>query len=292
MHANTASAKGSAEYAVYLGNIITVESKVEKDLFIAGNNANISSDAEIYRDIYACVNEMKINASGARNIRFIGNTLDIRGITVTGDIYADANEIIMDKDTIIEGKITCYDYTIISGKDEATVNKIVEKESRQEKRITIWQQILNSISSAISLFVVLIILIMAIPKLKASLDKEPMAVDECLKTVAKGLFVLIIIPIACIFALFTGILAPASLITGVLYIILCYVSGGLGAYIVINKLMSKYSKKNYIYINLIIAVLLVRLVKLIPYVGSIVTFIFLLYGMGFVYKQLKTKKKA
>ena len=290
--ANNANIKGSAPYALYVGNVITIESKIEKDLVVLGNSANISSDAEINRDIYAFVSNMKINASGARNIRFVGDTLDIRGITINGNVYANANEVLVDKNTTIEGKITCFDYTVIEGKGEATIGKIVEKESSNIEKISLWQRILNAIKSSISLFVVLAILISVLPKFKTKLEKEPLKVEESLKTIAKGLFVLIAVPIIALFTLCTGILAPLSLIVISLYAIICYISSGIAAYIVINKLISKYSKNMSPYISLLISVVVIKLIDLIPYVGSFITILFLLYGVGFIYQLVKSRVKA
>lgn len=289
--ANNANIKGSAPYALYAGNMLTIESTIEKDVFIAANSANIGSEAIIGRDIYAYANDMKINTSGARNIKFIGHTLDISGITVYGNVYANADEVIMDKDTIIEGKITCFDYTILTGKGEAKIGKIVEKTSERIDTVTIWDRIISALTSAVSLFIVLAILISIIPKAKTYIKKETFGFEEILKTIAKGLLFLVVVPIICLFALFTVLLAPASLISIALYVIICYISTGLAAFIIANKLMDKYSKKNNVYVNLLIGVIGIKLLGLVPYVGTFIEFVFLIYGMGYIFKTIKSKIK-
>ena len=290
--ANNANIKGSAPYAIYVGNMVTIESAIEKDLFIVANNANIGSEATISRDIYAFVNDMKINASGARNIKFIGSVLDLSGITVSGNVYANANEVIMDKNTVIEGKITCFDYTILTGKGEAKIGKVVEKTSKRIETVTLWDRIMSALTSAVSLFIVLAILIGLLPKVKSKMEKETLGGESILKTIAKGLLFLVAVPIICLLALFTLLLAPASLIAIALYAIVCYVSTGVASFIITSKLMSKYSKKNNPYINLLIGVVVVKLLALIPYVGSFIEFVFLLYGMGYIFKTCKEKIKA
>lgn len=290
--ANNANIKGSANYALYIGNIMTIESSIDNDLFIAGNNVNISSEAKIERDIYAFASDMKINATDIRNVRYVGNSLDIRGITIKGDLYADANEIIMDKNTVVEGKITCFDYTIITGKGEAKIGKIVEKEKSKVERITLLNRLVDSAISALSLFVVLAIVVYLFPKVKTKVEKEQLDTENILKTIAKGLFALIIIPIAAFIALFTTFLAPLSLIVLVLYTIVCYVSSGVGSFIIADKIMSKYAKTTSPYIRLLVGIVVVKLLALIPYVGPFITILFMLYGLGFTYKLLKMKIKA
>lgn len=290
--ANNASIKGEAPYALYVGNIITIESSIANDLFVVGNNVNITSDAKIDRDIYAFASDMKINSQNVRNVRFIGNTLDIRGVTITGNLYADSNEILVDENTTVEGKITCYDYTVIEGKGKAKIGKIVEKESSGIERISLWERVYTALKSSIALFIVMALVLYILPKFKTKMDKETLDVEGVLKTIAKGLFVLIVVPMGAMIALFTGILAPLSLIAISLYAILCYLAKGITAYIIANKIMTKYKKDMNPYISLLIGIPVIYLLGLVPYVGSLITIISLLYGIGFVYKLIKTKIKA
>ena len=125
---NDITLEGSAPYGFYAGNIVTVNKEIERDLFIAGNSINIGSDAKIGRDLFIAGNTIKINANIERDIRVGGTSVDLSGITIGGDAYIDASEIVMDENTTITGKLTYYKDAKVTGLEKAKIGTVETKE--------------------------------------------------------------------------------------------------------------------------------------------------------------------
>ena len=109
-----------------------------------------------------------------------------------------------------------------------------------------------------------------------------------------GLLILIVLPLVIIIALFTGFLTPLGLITGLLLGISIYLAPLLSSYVV-GHVINKYLIKNdSVYLSLIIGLLVVRLAKLVPYLGCFISILTILYGIGLIYQymvQSVSKKK-
>ena len=133
---NEITTKGASPYGIYAGNIITIEDNIEKDLFAAGNMITINSNASIGRDVYIAGNDVTINSNIERDLRAGGTTIDISGITIKGDAYIGAEQIIMDKETKIEGKLVYPEDSSITGLEQASINKI-ETTKKQNIAITV-----------------------------------------------------------------------------------------------------------------------------------------------------------
>lgn len=285
---NDINVKGSASYGVYSGNIIYINTTIENDLFIAGNTVNIGSDAQLGRDVYVIANDLKVNANIERNLRFAGGTLDISGVTINGNLYTAANEITMDEGTTITGKFMYDEEATLIGVDKASIGS--KKEYKRQSTTTIWDKIYKVLEGILAALVVMLVLFHFIPSFKAKLDKEKLETNELLKTMVKGAVALLIIPIIAFIALMTGTLTPLALIVFALYLIGLYLSGLITSYILCKKLLAKRLKKESEFVILIIAIVTLKLLSLVPYVGSFINIVYLLYGMGILYKIIKIKK--
>jgi len=280
---NNINIKGSSPYAFIAGNTISINGKVEKDLFVAGNSINIGSDAKIGRDIYIAGNDVKINVDVERNLRVAGTSLDISGITIKGNVYTAVEEITMDKDTVIEGTLNYYDDTVVTGLDEATISNTKVLETPKVS-ITIYDNIIAQIMSAIAGFIVMVVLFYMLPKSKELIDEEEMTFSNVLSSVGKGFAMLIVLPLIGFIALFTGILVPLSLIILALYLIFIYLASLISSYLIGRELVKRVFKTENLYLYLATGILLIKLIALIPIVGFIVSAICFLFGLGVIYK--------
>ena len=286
---NTLDITGSAEYGAYAGNVLTINSNVEKDLFAAGSTINIGSNAILGRDVYLAANTIKINADITRDLRATGTTIDISGITIYGDAYIEASEIIMDSKTVITGKLSYAKDTTIEGLENATIGSTEVKEAREfgEIEINFGTTLYSQLISAIAGVIVLIVLFYMIPNAKKKLDDTELTAGSILGTIGKGVGVLIIIPFIGIIALITGILTPLGFIVLALYAIGLYLASILSGYVIGRTIMTKAFKNDNQYLSILLGVFLIRLLGLVPIVSGIVTVICFLYGMGLLYNFAK-----
>lgn len=287
---NDITLEGSAPYGFYAGNIVTVNKEIERDLFIAGNSINIGSDAKIGRDLFIAGNTIKINANIERDIRVGGTSVDLSGITIGGDAYIDASEIVMDENTTITGKLTYYKDAKVTGLEKAKIGTVETKEFDEVViEYSFMDRVYSFIIRVFAAFVVLIVLFYMLPKSKEKLDNIDLSFDNIAKTTGMGLVTLVIVPFISLITLFTGILTPLALIAIAIYAISIYIASILVYYIVGKELTKKICKNENKYLAIIIGIVLVKLIKLIPAFGGLLAALLLFYGMGLIYKFISTK---
>ena len=282
---NDLTLEGSTPYGFYAGNNITISENISKDMFVAGNKIVVTKDAVVGRDAFIFGSNVTIETNIPGDLRTGGDIVDIRGIKIDGNAYIEASDIILDENTVITGKLTYPEESNIKGIDKATIGKI--KTTKYEKVVierTITDIITDFIFSACAAFVVMFVLLYLKPSIKDKLDKVELKADSILKNIGIGLAVLIVVPFVTLFALFTRVLLPLALITGVIYVISIYVAYLLAYYIVGNILTEKLLNQKNNYLALGIGIVVVKLITLIPVIGPLVATACLFYGMGLIYK--------
>ncbi len=288
---NDVIVEGNVSYGLYAGNTININANIEKDLFVAGNNITIDSNTSIGRDTYIAGNNVKIKTSLPRDLRLGASTVDISGITIGGDAYIEADNIILDKDTIITGKLTYNEDAKVTNLKLASIGSIkTTKSTKLEANYSLKDKIYDFVISYCAALVTMIVLFYILPKIKDKLNKLVLDAETIAKTTGIGLLILLIIPLVLLIAIFSGILTPISLITLAIYITSIYISNLLVGYIIGNKIVNKYLSKDNTYLSLACGILIIRLVKLIPVIGSILNAILLLYGLGIIFNLIKPKK--
>ena len=288
---NTLSVDGESPYGFYAGNVLSINASVEKDLFVAGNSINIGSDAKLGRDVYIVGNSIKINADVERNLRVAGSEIDLSGITVKGNVYTDADIIKVDSETVIQGKFVYLDSTTIDG-EAASVGSVEIKEvSDLEYQATIGDRIYDFIISSVAAIIVMVALFYMLPNVKKRIDEDKIDANEILSNIAKGFVALLVIPFIAIIALVTGFLTPLALIVIAIYAICLYLASLASSYIVGKEIASRAFKQENVYLSLCIGIILVKLIKLVPYIGGLVSVLCLFYGFGIMYKLIKKNKE-
>lgn len=290
---NALNIKGKHTYGAYAGNIITINTEIEKDLFVAGNEINIGSDSILGRDVYIAGNSVKINANIERNLRVACSTIDISGIKIKGNVILDVSSIVMDEKTVIDGKLTYYEGTKVIGKDLATIGEIKIKKSHSDEfvRLNLWNKVYDVIISSMAGLISMLVLFFIMPGTKKKIDKEKIAPGVIAETSLKGLVVLVVVPFISVVAMITGVLLPLSLIALAIYVISVYLASLISAYIVGKELLKKMAKKDNVYLALCIGIPLLKIIAYIPIVGVLTSIVSLLYGLGIIYKFIKTNRE-
>ena len=238
---------GTSDYLVSIGESVSVDGTVENDLFVLGQDITIGSDAIIKRDLYMAGRDIKVLSNINGNIMVAGETLDLRGATITGNVYSYTGKLLLDSKTNIIGKLTYYEDTKVSGLDRAKVNKtkivapVATKE--QSKKDQIAYQIMVFINGVLASFVVLAILLYFGKDFRKKMDNMKLDVRRVFRFCIRGLIILLLVPFICLFGVFTGILTPLAIITLCIYGIALYLSSLLSSYIIGNLINTKLFKK-------------------------------------------------
>lgn len=285
---NQVKLNGKATYGFYAGNEVIINENIEKDLFAAGNHISIGSDAIIGRDVYIAGNIVMISANLPRDLKVGATTIDLTDITISGDAYVMADEILLNENTKIEGKLTYSEDSIVKGIESAKIGSVEKiKSSDIAYTYTIKDRIIDFIGSAIAASIVILVLFYLIPKAKNDIENYELKFDNIAKTSGIGFLVLIGVPIISIIAMITGVLLPLSFITIAIYVISIYLSFILSGYVVGNAITTKFMNTKNVFISIVIGVVLVKLLFLVPYIGGYIKFIALIFGLGLIYNFIK-----
>lgn len=285
------------------GQTVNVSGEIYGDLFVGGNTINIEENAIIHgnifafggsldlsgicSDVYAYLSDFTLNTSGiiARNINLSANTVKLSG-QVSRDANIRSENISFDKDNeeIINGN---FNY---SSKNEQNIPDGVVKGETNYKSIetnteNITLTIVKSIvSSLIFSFIIIMLLLWINPKFK---DKAYEIIkDNSFKAFGIGLLVLFGFIISTfILLLFTYGLAASIAVVGIVLLILAYVVSNTIFSMAIGKLITNklnLSKNVAFVLFSLLIVLILGLIRYIPYIGGPINFITSIIGLGII----------
>lgn len=245
---------------------VTIDGTVS-DVFALSSNLTINNDARIMQDITAGGSTLKLGGTIGRNANFEFDEINTSdSAMILGDLSYSSKTAAISED-------------MVSG---TTSFKIMEEVKIEPKDII--KSKLNDLYTllVISLVIVLIV-VYAMPKFA---DKEQKIVENKLAaTFGYGALALILVPFACLLLFFTiiGIL-PASALFLVYLFIIMQMTTALVA-IAIAKIICKKINKNTKGFTLLFSMLLVLaiwILELIPVLGSIVSLLTAILGLGII----------
>lgn len=245
---------------------VTIDGTVS-DVFSISSNLTINNNARVMQDITAGGSTLKLGGTIGRNANF--------GFD---EIYVSDSAMILG-DLSYSSRAAAISEDIVSG---TTSFKPIEEVKIEPKDII--KEKLNDLYTllVVSLVIVLIV-VYAMPKFA---DKEQKIVENKLAaTFGYGALALILIPVACLilFCTILGILPSIALLLVYLFIIM-QVATPLVA-IAIAKIICQKINKNTNVFNLLFGMLLVLAIwvlELIPVLGSIVSLLTAMLGLGII----------
>ena len=273
------------------GNVINVENVETKDAFIAGSSITIT-ESEI-RDLYVAGDSIRIDSDIKRNAYLGGNSITING-TINGNANISAENIEIGKDAIINGTLTYDEDSTIHIEEGAQVGKteIVKNNNTVKVEVNPASIILEKLFSYVTMLVTGLVLIVLNQKVMKKIAKMKSDSGTIAKMVGFGFLFLIITPIVSIILLCTIIGIPLSIISLLLYGILIYLSIIPTSYYLGNILLKeKMENEHFIFT---VSLLIIYLLKMIPVIGGLISFLSLCLGLGIDVKLIKeyiTSKK-
>lgn len=307
------------------GNVVTVNNEVDGMLFAAGNVVNVASKSDymfaagsslnisgstfrdgffagsvleftnidVTRDLYVAGQKVSIEGTIGRNLFVAGDEVIIDGV-INNDVYVDATTLVINSNAKINGKLSYNeDAKTTFSKDSLIGSKTTYKNNSNDisidtKALTgtrIVTKLINTLVSLLNILVVGLLMVLLIPNLFKKLRE--VEAKRLLPSFAWGLLVLVTAPIIAILAMFTYVGVATGLIATVLYIILLYIGSIFSTY-VITSLLLKDKVKNP-YLVLLIGLPCLYVIKLIPFVGGLVSFGLLCIGLGLLINIIKRK---
>lgn len=282
----TINIKGNLEYGFIAGQNITINGNITKNIYAAGQNITFTKDASIGRDIFLAADTITLNGNLERNINISASKVIIEnGTTINGNINIDTSEIIIKDNVKIEGTLK-YNNTA-----KETISKNAQIAKTQTYKTTDNNQINTTeiLQSILNMVVVFLCITILVPQ---TIDKTEKIYNNkktnYLKNIGIGFLLLICIPLISILLLVSNIGVYLGLIIAGLYLIALYISFIISGFILGNLLLKKLMNLNTNkYLSGIIGIILLKLLMLIPVLGTILGLIALTLGLSTIWNLVQ-----
>ena len=284
---NSLNISSAQDYLFAAGNSINIERATSKDMFIAGNNINISNSA--LRDLYVAGNTIRIDTPIEGTVYVGGNTININS-TVEEDAYLSGEDIRIGKEAVIKGTLYYPEDAKISIAESAVINNQVKSAPINAKvNINIKDTIKENIYSYLSILIIALLLLRFSKKFFKQLDKKEKDFNEAIKNIGIGFLVLIGVPILSICLFLTMIGISLSIISLVIYAILIYLSVIPSSYYLGNILFKDKIDNKYLLMT--VSLLIIYILRIVPGIGGLISFISILFGLGYFTELTKNSIK-
>ena len=282
---NQVSVSNTSDYLFTAGNSVVVENSTFKDGFVAGSTVEIS-DSNIERDLYVAGASVKLSSKVGRNAYIASGTVVVTG-EINGDLEVYAGTVNIKEGAKINGTLKYDESTIVQIADGAVVNnKEIVKVERATIKINFFNRLLDSLISFGNILLVGFVLLFLMPKVfekVANKGKETILVNTGI-----GLLSFVFLPIAFIVLLISVIGISASLLALVFYMVAIYLSTIFAAYNLGNIVLKDKIKNKYML--LLVSLLIIYVLKLIPFIKVFTSLFILFLGLGIIVSLIIKRK--
>lgn len=284
----TVNINGKLDYGFIAGDEINVNGSIEKNIYVAGNNINITKDATIKQDLFLAGSTITINNNNSRDIKAIAEKIVIKeGTIITGNIDLNTTNLIIENNVTIKGELKYNEDAKTSINETTQIGKT--KTYQQEENTTInTNEILTSILNMVVVFLVITILI---PKTFEKQERIYQNKNNYFKNIGIGFLLLMCTPIIALMLLISNIGVSLGLILTTIYIIAIYLSFIITGFIIGDLLLVKLLKlKTNNYLTGIIGIIILEILTIIPVLGSIIILIALPLGLATIWNLIQSEE--
>ena len=285
---NNVSLTSKQDILFAAGNMVTLAGVNTKDAFVAGSHINIQTST--IRDLYAVAEEIRIDSDISRNAYLGGSTVIING-KINGNVEVAADTIKIGEGAEITGNLNYPEDANITITNGAIINKTTTyKNTNANKQVTLASKLLDRLYAFLGMLLIGIILMALNKKAFTKIEKISKDLSTFAKNVGIGFIFLVVLPIAAIIAMCTVIGLPLGIISLLIYGIMIYLSIIPTAYYLGNICLKDKIKNKYLIF--VIALLTIYILRIVPVIGGLVTFISICFGLGVYTELLKSNIKT
>lgn len=299
------NAGGSSEYTFAAGYNVDVGGNVENDAFLAGYNVSISG--RVARDVCAAGYSLSVSGHIGRDLNACAGSVNISG-TVMGDVYIDADTIVIAEDASIGGTLRYNDDANIQAPANVLRSAVVYEGSDTEEAIEegiedigetlsaalVVGKVLSTVSSYVGLVLVAFLLLWLTPLWK-TVDKryEGATFGKYAAAFGIGFAALICIPVVALLLLISGVGARLALLLVFAYAAVCTVAPAVFAWVLGELFWRRALHKGTCYpAELAIGLAFWKLLSLIPGLSFVAGLVAIPFGFGSLVLLLENKKQA
>ena len=287
---NNVNINGNYEYGMILGNVATLSGIYEKDFFMIGNMVTTTSEFNVKKDVYMFSTMLNLSGNIGRNMFVAGESITLEDVTVNGSLNLYATDIIIGDNVKINGTLKYNEDATINGLETANIGTTLTYEATSNIEVDNTMFLVQEFFiSLVSLILLGILIYVLCPKVFNNLTDKTKNYNfvEGLKDTSFGFLTLIGFPIFMLMLFFSIFFIPISIIGLLLYGIAIYLTILVVGYPLGNIILKKlFKKEGNPYLSIIIGVLVIKLLKIIPVVGWLISFIVLCLGLGLIVKLI------
>lgn len=302
-------------FVVTSGNV-TIDTDISGNAFICANTVTIGEYSLIEASLFNASNSLILSGDVGINVYNISKNFTLSGNVdydvfsssaksnldgcISGNVNISSENITISDELSIEGDLN------YSSKEQITIPENTVKGStnfasiNEDTEVSTLTKINAFLTSVLSLAVLAIVLFVIGKWLNCKfINTYPDFVKNLPKSLLYGFLALIIIPIASLILLICGVTINLAFILTALYLVLLLIASSV-VIIVLSKLVAeklnvKFEKANntlLTILSIIVLSIVYKLIQLIPVLGSITIFAFLIIGIGILINNIIPNKEV
>lgn len=279
------------------GNIFVIASNVKITSNVTGSvfalAEKLEYDSGNVKDAYFCANSISVGKDTiiSREAKMMADDITVSGI-IYGNAYTQSEKFELAEGGYIEGNLV-YSGELNQAEDNqisGSTEKIEKTQATQQAKSSGVQGTLESVLFKTFTALVIIGLIVLIQNKK--LDTK-VTVKDVVKGVLGGILWIIVIPIIIVVLMVTIIGLPVSIILLLLYVLMFFVAVPLLSLQISTYLLSIKNKDSKVLLWLLATLVYcaISIITLIPYIGTLLSFVIGTYSFNLIMKVLFSKKK-
>jgi cytoskeletal protein CcmA (bactofilin family) len=266
------------------GGEITIDANIADDLIAAGGEIRVTSATDVGGDAWLAGGEVTIDGTINKDLYVGAGNIQIGG-TIHGNVTLEAGEIHILKNAIIDGNLH------YKSPQKATISPDARIAGTITYEETEWEQPHRGygIFFSLTMLVASIVLFLLFPGFTVSAARRVSA--QPWQSLGLGLLLLIITPlivvllVSIVLGVWVGLSVMALYLVAlpIGFLISCFFLGDWGA----GLLQKDVSTKGRRILSVAIVIILLGLIQIIPFIGGLLIFVLLLFGLGATVLQIQ-----
>lgn len=302
-------------FVVTSGNVI-IDTDICGNAFICANTVTIGEYSIIEASLFNASNSLILSGDVGINVYNISKNLTLSG-TVDYDVFSSSaksnlsgyisrnanissENITISDELSIEGDLNYSSKKQVDIPENTVEGKVNFSSINTDTKVSTIAKMNDFLTSVLSLAVLAIVLFVIGKWLNCKfISTYPDLVKNLPKSLLYGFLTLIVVPVVSLILLICGVTINLAFILTALYLVLLLVASSIVIVIlsklVAEKLNVKFEKANntlLTILSIIVLSIVYKLIQLIPVLGSITIFAFLIIGIGILINNLIPNKEV
>ena len=302
-------------FVVTSGNV-TIDTDISGNAFICANTVTIGEYSLIEASLFNASNSLILSGDVGINVYNISRNFTLSGNVdsdvfsssaqsnldgcISGNANISSENITISDELSIEGDLNYSSKKQVAIPENTVKGKVNFSSINTDTEVSTITKMNDFLTSVLSLAVLAIVLFVIGKWLNCKfISTYPDLVKNLPKSLLYGFLTLIVIPIASLILLICGVTINLAFILTALYLVLLLVASSIVIVIlsklVAEKLNVKFEKANntlLTILSIIVLSIVYKLIQLIPVLGSITIFAFLIIGIGILINNIIPNKEV